>query len=144
MPGETLLRIYEPAEARATLLARKPVGDVTLTPTLAEFSREAGTQYTINGVHLSALGNRYVAQIAVELGGGGHSRASAALIREIPLAEVLFDFYDRLKSITQGYGSFDWEMIDYRETDVVKVDILVNSAGIAGPATTNGIRMPSS
>jgi GTP-binding protein LepA len=48
------------------------------------------------------------------------------LTSEMPLAEVLFDFYDRLKSATQGYGSFDWEMIDYRETDVVKVDILVN------------------
>ncbi len=46
---------------------------------------------------------------------------------EIPLAEVLFDFYDRLKSITQGYGSFDYEMMDYRETDLVKVEILVNS-----------------
>ncbi|TDI12738.1 MAG: elongation factor 4 [Acidobacteria bacterium] len=46
---------------------------------------------------------------------------------ELPLAEVLFDFYDRLKSITQGYGSFDYEMMDYRETDLVKVDILVNS-----------------
>jgi GTP-binding protein LepA len=45
---------------------------------------------------------------------------------ELPLAEVLFDFYDRLKSITQGYGSFDYEPIDYRETDLVKVDILVN------------------
>ena len=49
------------------------------------------------------------------------------LISEMPLAEVLFDFYDRLKSTTQGYGSFDYEMLDYRETDVVKVEILVNS-----------------
>jgi GTP-binding protein LepA len=39
---------------------------------------------------------------------------------------VLFDFYDRLKSITQGYGSFDYEMLDYRLGDMVKVDILVN------------------
>ena len=45
---------------------------------------------------------------------------------ELPLAEVLFDFYDRLKTITQGYGSFDYEMLDYRETKIVKVDILVN------------------
>ncbi|HEV8581277.1 MAG TPA: translation elongation factor 4 [Thermoanaerobaculia bacterium] len=45
---------------------------------------------------------------------------------ELPLAEILFDFYDRLKTITQGYGSFDYEIIDYRETDLVKVDILVN------------------
>jgi GTP-binding protein LepA len=48
------------------------------------------------------------------------------LISEMPLAEVLFDFYDRLKSVTQGYGSFDYEMLDYRPTDLVKVDILVN------------------
>ena len=46
---------------------------------------------------------------------------------ELPLAEVLFDFYDRLKSLTQGYGSFDYEMLDYRTSDLVKVDILVNA-----------------
>jgi GTP-binding protein LepA len=45
---------------------------------------------------------------------------------EIPLAEVLFDFYDKLKSITQGYGSFDYEVLDHRPVDLVKVDILVN------------------
>ena len=48
------------------------------------------------------------------------------LTSEMPLAEVIFDFYDRLKSTTQGYGSFDYEMLDYRDTDMVKVDILVN------------------
>ncbi len=46
---------------------------------------------------------------------------------ELPLAEVIYDFYDRLKSITQGYGSFDYELIDYRTSDLVKLDILVNS-----------------
>ncbi len=45
---------------------------------------------------------------------------------ELPLAEVLFDFYDRLKTVTQGYGSFDYEMIGHRPADLVKVDILVN------------------
>ncbi|MCX5806074.1 MAG: translation elongation factor 4 [Proteobacteria bacterium] len=45
---------------------------------------------------------------------------------DMPLGEVIFDFYDRLKSITQGYGSFDYEIIDYRESDLVKLDILVN------------------
>ena len=49
------------------------------------------------------------------------------LTSELPLAEVLFDFYDRLKTVTQGYGSFDYELLDYRETEIVKVDILVNS-----------------
>jgi GTP-binding protein LepA len=48
------------------------------------------------------------------------------LTSELPLAEVLFDFYDRLKSLTQGYGSFDYDILDYRPTDLSKVDILVN------------------
>jgi GTP-binding protein LepA len=45
---------------------------------------------------------------------------------ELPLAEVIYDFYDRLKTVTQGYGSFDYEFIEHRKADVVKVDILVN------------------
>ena len=45
---------------------------------------------------------------------------------ELPLADVIYDFYDRLKSITQGYGSFDYELKDYRPSDLVKLDILVN------------------
>ena len=45
---------------------------------------------------------------------------------ELPLAEVIYDFYDRLKSVTQGYGSFDYSMLDYRRSDLVKLDILVN------------------
>jgi GTP-binding protein LepA len=45
---------------------------------------------------------------------------------ELPLSEVIYDFYDKLKSITQGYGSFDYELLDYRKSDLVKLDILVN------------------
>ena len=45
---------------------------------------------------------------------------------EMPLGEVLFDFYGKLKTITRGYGSFDYTPTEYRTTDVVKVDILVN------------------
>ena len=45
---------------------------------------------------------------------------------EMPLNEVLFDFYDRLKTITRGYGSFDYEALDYRPSNIAKVDILVN------------------
>ena len=48
------------------------------------------------------------------------------IIYEMPLAEVLFDFYDRLKSYSRGYASFDYEVIGYRDTDLVKVDILIN------------------
>lgn len=45
---------------------------------------------------------------------------------ELPLAEVIYDFYDRLKTVTQGYGSFDYEVLDYREGSLVKLDILIN------------------
>lgn len=45
---------------------------------------------------------------------------------DMPLGEIVFDFYDKLKTVTQGYGSFDYEIIDYRESDLVKLDILVN------------------
>ena len=48
------------------------------------------------------------------------------VVSEMPLGEVLFDFYGKLKSVTRGYGSFDYVTIDYRETDVVKVEILIN------------------
>jgi GTP-binding protein LepA len=48
------------------------------------------------------------------------------MIFEIPLAEVIYDFYDKLKSATQGYGSYDYELIDFRDTDLVKLDILIN------------------
>jgi len=45
---------------------------------------------------------------------------------DIPLAEVIYDFYGRLKTVTQGYGSFDYDFLDYRESTLVKLDILVN------------------
>ncbi|MBK7476236.1 MAG: elongation factor 4 [Haliscomenobacter sp.] len=49
---------------------------------------------------------------------------------EMPLAEIVFDFYDRLKSISRGYASFDYYMIDYRMSDLVKLDIKLNSENV--------------
>jgi GTP-binding protein LepA len=49
------------------------------------------------------------------------------LIFEMPLTEIVFDFYDRLKSTTRGYASFDYSPIGYREADIVKMDILLNA-----------------
>jgi GTP-binding protein LepA len=50
----------------------------------------------------------------------------AMLVYDLPLNEVVFDFYDRLKSISKGYASFDYHLTDYREGDLVKMSILVN------------------
>lgn len=50
----------------------------------------------------------------------------AMVVYKIPLNEIVFDFYDRLKSITSGYASFDYELIGHEESDLVKVQILIN------------------
>ena len=51
----------------------------------------------------------------------------AMVVYFLPLNEVVFDFYDRLKSRTRGYASFDWQIADYRESDLVRLSILVNT-----------------
>ena len=52
------------------------------------------------------------------------------LVFEMPLAEIVFDFYDKLKSISRGYASFDYHPIGYRESDIVKMDIKLNSDNV--------------
>ncbi|MFH1189965.1 MAG: translation elongation factor 4 [Candidatus Omnitrophota bacterium] len=52
--------------------------------------------------------------------------ARARIVYDIPLSEVIIDFYDKVKSATKGYGSLDYELLDYRPTDIVKLDILIN------------------
>ncbi len=56
-----------------------------------------------------------------------YAGSRAMLVYELPLNEVVFDFYDRLKSISKGYASFDYQMIGYEEGDLVKMSILVNA-----------------
>ena len=55
-----------------------------------------------------------------------YAGSRAMLVYKLPLNEIVFDFYDRLKSITSGYASFDYELTDYAESDLVKVQILIN------------------
>jgi GTP-binding protein LepA len=57
------------------------------------------------------------------------------LIYHLPLNEIVFDFYDRLKSCTKGYASFDWEMHSYEESNLVKLSILVNSEPVDALST---------
>ncbi|MGE4159886.1 MAG: translation elongation factor 4 [Planctomycetota bacterium] len=49
------------------------------------------------------------------------------LYYELPLAEIIYDFYDKLKSVTRGYGTMDYEFLEYRKADLVRMDILVNN-----------------
>ncbi len=49
------------------------------------------------------------------------------IVYEIPLAEIVYDFFDQLKSSTKGYASFDYELIGYKESKLVKMDILLNA-----------------
>jgi len=62
------------------------------------------------------------------VGTGSHARAM--LRYELPLNEVVFDFYDRLKSISRGYASFDYHQVGHREGDLVKMSILVNNEAV--------------
>ncbi len=55
-----------------------------------------------------------------------YAGSRAMVVYDLPLAEVVFDFYDRLKSVTKGYASFDYQMMGYREDFLVKMSILVN------------------
>ena len=55
-----------------------------------------------------------------------YAGSRAMLVYELPLNEVVFDFYDRLKSVSRGYASFDYHIIGYEEGELVKMALLVN------------------
>jgi GTP-binding protein LepA len=100
MPDVVKIKYIEEPWIRATIL----VPDDYLGPVLTLCTDRRGEQ-----IDLTYAGNR------------------AMVVYRLPLNEVVFDFYDRLKSMSRGYASFDYQMEDYREGDLVKVSILVNA-----------------
>lgn len=99
MPDLSTVRSIEEPMVKATIL----VPDNYLGAVLKLCTERRGEQ-----VELTYVGSR------------------AMVVYKIPLNEIVFDFYDRLKSITSGYASFDYELTDYQESDLVKVQILIN------------------
>ena len=100
MPEVTRIRQIEEPWIKATIMTP----DEYLGPVLTLCTERRGEQ-----IDLTYAGNR------------------AMVVYRLPLNEVVFDFYDRLKSVTKGYASFDYAVDDYRAGDLVKVSILVNS-----------------
>ncbi len=103
MPDPTQIRSIEEPMVKATIL----VPDTYLGAVLKLCTERRGEQ-----VELTYVGSR------------------AMVVYKIPLNEIVFDFYDRLKSITSGYASFDYELIGYQESDLVKVQILINEESV--------------
>lgn len=99
MPDVTQIKAIEEPWVKATIL----VPDTYLGAVLKLCTERRGEQ-----VELTYAGSR------------------AMLVYNLPLNEIVFDFYDRLKSITSGYASFDYELTGYAESDLVKVQILIN------------------
>ncbi len=103
MPDATRIDRIEEPWIKATIMTP----DEYLGPLLQLCQERRGVQ-----VELTYVGNR------------------AMLIYRLPLNEVIFDFYDRLKSISRGYASFDYHLDGYQEGDLVKMEILVNGEGV--------------
>lgn len=99
MPDVTTIASIEEPMVKATIL----VPDTYLGAVLKLCNERRGEQED-----LTYVGNR------------------AMVVYKIPLNEIVFDFYDRLKSITSGYASFDYELVGYHPSDLVKVQILIN------------------
>lgn len=100
MPDPTKIEYMEEPWIRATIM----VPDEFLGSALALCTEKRGEQ-----VELTYVGNRVM------------------LVYKLPLNEIVYDFYDRLKSCTKGYASFDWQLDDYRRSELAKVSILVNA-----------------
>jgi len=97
-------------------------------PTYIDYAEEPYIKASIitPSEYLGNLMNLCMEKRGVQLAMNYLDEKRVELIYDMPLAEVLFDFYDRLKSLSRGYASFDYEVGEYKRTDLAKLDILVN------------------
>ena len=104
LPDPSRIQRFEEPYIRATILTREEyVGSL-----LALCQEKRGTQLELNYLDMDRV----------------------MLVYEIPLNEIIMDFYDRLKSVSKGYASLDYEHVGYRESDLVKVDLLLNGENV--------------
>ncbi len=103
MPDPTRIKVIEEPWIKATIL----VPDEYLGPVLSLCEEKRGNQ-----IDLTYAGNR------------------AMVVYSLPLNEVVFDFYDRLKSASRGYASFDYQIDSYQQSDLVKLNILINGESV--------------
>lgn len=103
MPDVSTIKMIEEPMVQATIM----VPDTYLGAVLKLCTERRGEQED-----LTYVGNR------------------AMVVYKIPLSEIVFDFYDRLKSITSGYASFNYELVGYAQSDLVKVQILINEESV--------------
>ncbi len=76
--------------------------------------------------YVGAVINLCISRRGIQAGMNFIDSRRVELVFELPLSEILFDFYDRLKTVSKGYASFDYEFLEYRKTKLVKLSILVN------------------
>ena len=101
-------------------------------PMRVEYAEEPYIQANIitPAQYLGPIINLCIDRRGVQVGMNYLDQKRVELIYEMPLAEVLFEFYDRLKSVSRGYASFDYTVIGYKRTDLVRLDILVNGESV--------------
>ncbi len=118
---------YAHTTKKETIFLRTPVDFPD--PTNLDFVEEPyiGAQIITKPEYIGAIMTLCLDKRGIFLNQSYLTPSRVEMSLELPLAEIVFDFYDRLKSISRGYASFDYHPIGYRESDLVKVDIKLNA-----------------
>ena len=101
-------------------------------PTLIEYAEEPyiNAQIITPTDYLGSIMNLCMKKRGIQLSMNYLDEKRVEVIYDMPLAEVLFDFYDKLKSVSRGYASFDYEVKGFKTTELAKLDILVNGTAV--------------